>query len=229
MLYVMSDIHGHLQRFESIMEQIKLDEGDHLFVLGDVIDRHPDGIKILITLLRMPNVTVLLGEHELMLCRAVYKPATDAAKNLWFKNGGKPTYEAWKKLSFPEQVEIIYKLQRCPLNTQIEIGGKTYLLAHGSPMELFDPATSKFSTPQMHTVWAHIGPEDKMPKGKMVIFGHTPTFIYQPNVPMAVRVGKQKIAIDCGSGLEYGGRLACLRLDDMKVFYSKESKTTIPQ
>ena len=47
MLYVMSDIHGHLQRFESIMDQIKLEEGDHLFVLGDVIDIHPDGIQIL--------------------------------------------------------------------------------------------------------------------------------------------------------------------------------------
>ena len=44
MLYVMSDIHGHLHRFESIMEQIKLGEDDHLFVLGDVIDMLPDGI-----------------------------------------------------------------------------------------------------------------------------------------------------------------------------------------
>ena len=50
MLYVMSDIHGHLQRFESIMEQIKLDEGDHLFVLGDVIDR--------------PRPTCLLKIHQ---------------------------------------------------------------------------------------------------------------------------------------------------------------------
>ena len=224
MLYVMSDIHGHLQRFESNMEQIKLGEGDHLFVLGDVIDIHPDGIQILQKLLRMPNTTVLLGNHELMMCRAVYKPATNAALNLWYKNGGKPTHEAWKKLSFPEQVEIIYKLQRCPLNTQIEIGGKTYLLAHGSPMELFNPATSKYNHPEVHTVWARIEPDDEMPKGKMVIFGHTPTYIYQPIVPMAVWVGKQKIAIDCGSGCEYGGRLACLRLDDMKVFYSEEKE-----
>ena len=128
------------------------------------------------------------------------------------------------KLTFPEQVEIIYKLQRCPLNTQIEIGGKTYLLAHGSPMELFDPATSKYNHPEVHTAWARIEPDDEMPKGKLVIFGHTPTFIYQPIVPMAVWVGKQKIAIDCGSGCEYGGRLACLRLDDMKVFYSEEKE-----
>ena len=60
MLYVMSDIHGHLQRFESIMEQIKLGEGDHLFVLGDVIDRHPDGLRILQRLISMPNVQMIL-------------------------------------------------------------------------------------------------------------------------------------------------------------------------
>ena len=215
MLYVMSDIHGHLHRFESIMEQIKLGEDDHLFVLGDVIAIHPDGIQILQKLLRMPNVTVLLGNHELMMCRAVYNPATPAAINLWYKNGGKLTHEAWKKLSFPEQVEIIYKLQRCPLNTQIEIGGKTYLLAHGSPMELFDPATSKYNHPAMHTVWSRIEPDDEMPKGKLVIFGHTPTFIYQPITPMAIWFGKQKLAIGCGSGLEYGGRLCWLRLGDM--------------
>lgn len=224
MLYVMSDIHGHLQRFESIMEQIKLGEGDHLFVLGDVIDIHPDGIQILQKLLRMPNVTLLLGNHELMMCRAVYHPATPAAIILWYKNGGKPTHEAWKKLSFPEQVEIIYKLQRCPLNTEIQIGGKTYLLAHGSPIELFNPATSKYNHPEVHTVWSHIEPADEMPKGKLVIFGHTPTFIYQPIMPMAIWLGKQKIAIDCGSGCEVGGRLCCLRLDDMRVFYSEEKE-----
>ena len=224
MLYVMSDIQGHLQRFESIMGQIKLGERDQLFVLGDVIDIHRDGIQILQKLLRMPNVTLLLGNHELMMCRAVYKPATDAALNLWFKNGGKPTYEAWKKLTFPEQVEIIYKLQRCPLNSQIEIGGKAYLLARGSPMELFNLATSKYNHPEVHTVWARIEPDDEMPKGKLVIFGHTPTFIYQPIVPLAVWVRKQKIAIDCGSGCEVGGRLCCLRLDDMKVFYSEEKE-----
>ncbi len=193
-----------------------------------MIDCHPDGIQILQKLLRMPNATILLGNHELMMCRAVYKPATLAAINLWYKNGGKPTHEAWKKLSLSERVETIYKLQRCPLNTQIEIGGKTYLLLHGSPMELFDPATSKFNHPAMHTVWARINPNDKSPKGKMVIFGHTPTFIYQSNVPMTIWFGKQKIAIDCGSGLEFSGRLCCLRLDDMKAFSSEEKEQPIP-
>ena len=61
-----------------------------------------------------------------------------------------------------------------------------------------------------------------------MIFGHTPTKHYQDNVPMELWFGDQCIGIDCGSGYpevglnsEYG-RLACLRLDDGKVFYSKE-------
>lgn len=47
MTYVLSDIHGNLQRFESIMEQINLQPTDTLYILGDVVDRFPDGIKIL--------------------------------------------------------------------------------------------------------------------------------------------------------------------------------------
>lgn len=45
MIYVMSDIHGQKRRFDSVMKQINLQPEDTLYVLGDVIDRNPDGIK----------------------------------------------------------------------------------------------------------------------------------------------------------------------------------------
>ena len=47
MTYVMSDIHGNMRRFNSVMEKINLQPEDTLYILGDVIDRHPDGIRIL--------------------------------------------------------------------------------------------------------------------------------------------------------------------------------------
>ena len=47
MIYVMSDIHGQKRRFDSVMKQINLQPDDTLYILGDVIDRNPDGIKIL--------------------------------------------------------------------------------------------------------------------------------------------------------------------------------------
>ena len=58
-----------------------------------------------------------------------------------------------------------------------------------------------------------------------MIFGHTPTKYYQENVPMTLWYGNRCIGIDCGSGYPADspeGRLACLRLDDGKVFYSEE-------
>lgn len=67
MTYVMSDIHGHMQRFRSVMKQIKLQPEDTLYVLGDVIDRNPDGIRILRELMAMLNVKMTLGNHELMM------------------------------------------------------------------------------------------------------------------------------------------------------------------
>ena len=67
MIYVMSDIHGNAIRFNSIMEQIDLQPEDMLYVLGDVVDRYPDGIRILRMLMSMPNVKMILGNHEYMM------------------------------------------------------------------------------------------------------------------------------------------------------------------
>ena len=74
MIYVMSDIHGQKRRFDSVMKQINLQPEDTLYVLGDVIDRNPDGIKILRQIMAMLNAKMLLGNHELMMMNALYHP-----------------------------------------------------------------------------------------------------------------------------------------------------------
>ena len=53
MIYVLSDIHGNERRFNSVMKQIDLRSEDTLYVLGDVIDRHPGGIRILRKIMSM--------------------------------------------------------------------------------------------------------------------------------------------------------------------------------
>ena len=75
MIYVMGDIHGNMRRFNSVMEQIHLTADDTLYVLGDVIDRYPDGLVILRKLMAMPNVKMILGDHEYMMLRAIGDPA----------------------------------------------------------------------------------------------------------------------------------------------------------
>lgn len=41
MIYVLSDIHGNAKNFDAILQQICLQPEDTLYILGDVIDRHP--------------------------------------------------------------------------------------------------------------------------------------------------------------------------------------------
>ncbi len=64
MIYVMSDIHGPEDRFNAILAQINMKKTDHLYILGDVIDRNPDGIHLLRRIARTKNMTMLLGNHE---------------------------------------------------------------------------------------------------------------------------------------------------------------------
>jgi len=102
MTYILSDIHGNWKAFDSILEQIDLQPDDDLYILGDVIDRHPHGIAILHWIMAMPNAHMLLGNHEYMMLRALgfpYDGPEDIAgedpaalRKLWYRNGGKVTY-----------------------------------------------------------------------------------------------------------------------------------------
>ena len=92
-------------------------------------------------------------------------------------------------------------------------------------MESYRPEP-KYKNPVHYAVWKRLDLSDLIPDGYTVIFGHTPTRYYQENYPMEIWRDGNRIGIDCGSGYpEDGfGRLACLRLDDGKVFYSEETE-----
>jgi serine/threonine protein phosphatase 1 len=78
----------------------------------------------------------------------------------------------------------------------------------------------------MFAVWKRWKENEILTTDYIMVFGHTPTKYYQDCNPLRIWHGNNAIGIDCGSGFpdatEYGGCLACLRLDDMKVYYSDE-------
>ena len=233
MHYVLSDIHGNERRFNSILSQINLQRSDTLYVLGDVIDRHPWGLRILRRLMTMPNAKLILGNHEYMMLRALGHPIDDnvddgGALAHWSRNGGNVTHRHWKFLRKSVRKEIIEYLHSLPLNRDIEIDGKCYKLVHAAPLELWERNTDpRYLNPTHFTVWYRMTPEDLLPEGATVLFGHSPTRLFQDVRPMVPWHGENRIGIDCGCAYpETGpdsdwGRLACLRLEDGKVFYSE--------
>lgn len=66
MLYAMSDLHGEYQKYLAMLEKIKFNQEDTLYLLGDLVDRGPEPVKILQDIMQRPNVYPLLGNHEVM-------------------------------------------------------------------------------------------------------------------------------------------------------------------
>ena len=232
MTYVLSDIHGNLRRFESIMKQINLQPDDTLYILGDVVDRYPHGIKILRRIMAMPNVKMLIGNHEYMMLNAIghCKDAADEYENtnwkqrrLWYRNGGMVTHEYLKHIRKEYRADVFRFIRQLPINIDVEVNGIKYKLVHGSPVENFMSLYAysyEYDDQKEFAVWERWKEYHQIPEGFVLVFGHTPTNHFQNAEPMRIWKGDNAIGIDCGCGYEYG-RLACLRLDDMQEFYSE--------
>lgn len=246
MVYVMSDIHGNMNRFQSVMRQIKLTDKDKLYVLGDVIDRYPDGIRILWKLMKMPNVQMLLGNHEHMMLAALKGYNPEDADELWnhkkrirdwYHNNGMVTHKSFNHYSKADRAEIIRYLRKLPLNLDIEVGGVKYRLVHGAPVEWYDKYKIRYEDEAEFAVWHRIEASCPDLEDAILIMGHTPTEYYQKDDPLRIwySLSGKRIGIDCGCGYprvythyKLGrkvGRLLCLRLDDMKEFYSENDST----
>ena len=225
MIYVLSDIHGQKRRFDSIMKQIDLQPEDTLYILGDVIDRNPHGIQILRQIMKMPNVKMLLGNHEHMMLQYLSPDATDTEINRWNRNGNAPTLAAYLKQTLEVQERIRTYLRTRPTHLELEVGGNRFHMVHGFPGETVHDA-----------VWTRPTMESENPvPGCRVIIGHTQVLnMIQPeekhreySLELENRGEHLKILhtpafinLDCGCGYDMAIRaLACLRLEDMGEFY----------
>ncbi len=223
--YVMADIHGEGERFYEMLREIGFSDADRLFILGDVVDRGADGIALLRKIMEMPNVTMLLGNHEYMMLQYFAPEATEIDHRRWNKNGNAPTLAAYHALAPSEQEEILNFLKTRPTHYQIEVGGKLFYLIHGFPAgnvhdEVWDRPTIDTPNPISDS---------------QLIIGHTPVLEFIQPEGSQLQYAKELenrgehlrilhaagfIDIDCCCGYDIPTKaLACIRLEDMREFY----------
>ena len=227
--YVLSDIHGDRDAFDMILSMIDLQPDDHLYMLGDVIDRGQYGIELLQRIRAMESRALLLGNHEHMMINALRHPEITRYMRIWQNNGCDYTYQAFQTLSPGDQEDLLQYLESLPVQMEVEVGGKQYVLVHAAPMELNDRLNWKYHTPKEFAVWHRLRYETNLLKGKTVIFGHTPTKNVLAQVWPTMRIfhNRDAINIDCGCAFPgLGGQLGCLRLEDMTEYYSREGVVT---
>lgn len=224
--YVISDLHGERDRFHRLLKDIHFSTDDTLYILGDIVDRGPEPIPLLLEILDTPNMILLLGNHEYM-CLQYYAPnATDLDRRRWDRNNNIPTKAGLAELNDLERQELFRRLYALPVHIRVNVNGQDFYLVHGFPAETVHDE-----------VWNRPLPDTPAPiPGVQVIVGHTPVSAIGRNDEeeaaynraLAARGETLKIYhapgyidIDCSCGYDIPTKkLACLRLEDLAEFYS---------
>lgn len=229
-IYVMSDIHGEYGLFMQMLEKIEFKDDDMLIILGDVIDRGKDSIKILEYIVNKDNIEFILGNHEQMFLDFVEaKDEQDKyfAYHLWMNNGGYTTLDEYDKLSNSKQQELIEYMKKASLFMIVN----DYILVHSgiNVVGLENLTIDEILTYQSvdDLVWSREDfYENKAIDGYTIIFGHTPTpFLRNQKDKYDFSIWydekyKDKIGVDCGATFKkLGGYLGCIRLNDLREFY----------
>lgn len=230
MIYAISDLHGCIDKYRSLMKMIKFGPDDILYVLGDVIDRGPDGFNILLDMAQRPNVINLMGNHEAMAIRALSHVMCMAGRSgtalsesamddvgLWFYNGGQESLENFFSLDIDEKRIVWDYLTDMPLYQEVTMRSHQFVLVHGG-LGNFSPDRPLDDYEQDEILWCRPDLDKAYYPDKYVVFGHTPVqFLNNSNGPAKIYRAGKYIDIDCGC--VFSGRLGCLCLDNLEEIY----------
>lgn len=225
--YVCSDLHGEYLVYKAIIKQLK--EKDKLYILGDVIDRGPDGIRILQDIMKRKEqgqVEFLIGNHELMMMQSLFlENQNEKERQNWIdNNGGDITLKAFEKLNSAEQNKIKEFLLDSYVYKNINVNSQNVHLVHAKSIQDKNDNSDKTVREMIaegkeelmsEAVWKRGGftphPQSAKP-GTFTVIGHSPT------MSGMVEYENGFLDIDCGAGYENNAALVNLTNGTVKYF-----------
>ena len=223
MVYCISDIHGYYDLFCRLLDKIGFCGGDKLYVLGDIVDKGRDSVRLAKLLFSMPGVCCIAGNHEydfLKYYRALMAQTDDYDAVLeklrtYFADGHLLDWETVDGLeALPYYIE-----------TEDFIGVHAGVPVRDGKLLPVSSAACEQLVYDRRFKDADILPQN----GKCVLFGHTPVRYISDGdeilfYPREGKVqGSAAIADYCKIHLDTGvylsGILGCLCTDDCRCHY----------
>jgi len=227
MIYCISDIHGEYALFQKLMNKVGFNKNDTLIVLGDIIDKGTESVRLLRVLLPNPNCKIILGNHEYDFLK-YYHGLMQQTEND-FDGVLRKLQEYFPYDGRLLTWELVDMLENLPSYLEFD----NFLCVHaGVPLDENGEVKDVSGALTEELVYDRKFKEPNVlpNSSKCVLYGHTPTryikngdeFIFYP------RGGGQsgnseniedycKIHLD--TGVYLSGVLGCLRIDDCKAFY----------
>ncbi len=233
MIYVISDIHGCYREYCALLKKIQFCEADTLYILGDVVDRGPEPVKVLKDMMLRPNIHPIMGNHDYMAYKVLKKLNVEVTKEnaenhlsdgdimnylYWVKDGGKITADQFRQLARIEKDEILHYMQRFHAYAEVFCGGKRYILVHGGIQGFTEEkGLEEYKLKDFIFYRTDYTKRCFQDKNTYLVTGHTPTFLIREDKKALVYEKHGHIAIDCGCVFQE--KLAVYCLDTGKITY----------
>jgi serine/threonine protein phosphatase 1 len=215
-VFVLGDIHGHPDNLKRVLAKSKFDSpNDRLIVLGDIGDRGPDMKGAVEELLKVKNITLVLGNHDLWFIDWL-----EGGKDPnWDLNGGSETRKSYgdDRKKVPASHKQFFKKGKPYHEETIAIDGKrqTCLFVHGG----FDPERPIAIQNIKDLTWDRklfrIAMNKKIPGYDRIFIGHNRTVHLDEPEQMPVTFNNVTMM---DTGVDAGGKLSLLELTKMKIF-----------
>jgi serine/threonine protein phosphatase 1 len=230
MTYVIGDIHGNKEKFEQMLEKLNPKDTDAVFVIGNVLCGE-SGIGLLQDMMYRANIFPVLGKQEYYAkrllpliadCGSIEKAAEaagDEDKSLladWVKLKCEKTVSDFLALDEEGREAILDYLSEFAPYEEITEGGKTFVIT-SSGIRSFREDTPLEDYTEEDFVFAETDYMTPYFSDKYLVTGNKPTAMISREFTGKVYSKKRHLAIDCGA--LYGGNLAAVCLNPLKVFY----------
>jgi len=223
MTYVISNLHGNYQKFQSILSQISFRDSDVLYLLGDILDYGEESMDLIADLSVRVNVYPIAGEHDFLAAKMLggfskmlesgAMPDAEFAAQMtdWVQNGGQATLDGFRALDAEQREGVLDYLQEMTLFEELEVKGEEYILLHAGIAD-YDPETDLYDYEPEDFFSEPVSAEYPLIAGKTLVVGHVPT------KSRRIERGEGSIFMDCG--VAEGGPLGCLCLETGKEYYA---------
>lgn len=220
MLYCISDIHGEYELFLKLLKKINFSFNDEMIILGDIIDKGEKSLKLAKLIFNMPNIRVVMGNHEYEF----YKYYNS------LKQKNELTLNKLQSYFYNEEELLDRQLINKLLNLPFYIETNDVIYTHAGVLVINNEIVDLNHTEREYLIYnREFKNKDVIHNSnKCVIYGHTPTF-YINNKYNIIKYNRKnnsesttikdyyKIHID--TGVSITKVLGCICIDTLEEYY----------
>ena len=227
--FAATDLHGCLRTFRHLVEdELRLRPADHLYLLGDYVNKGPDSRGVLDYLMQLQGagyqLHCLRGNHEHELLATIH--GADNFNNMWKSEAERALTLASFGVARPADIAARYVAWLSALPLQLEL--TDFVLVHAGFDFALPPTEMRADAHSMLYIRDLVFDPSRL-GGKRLLHGHVPTPVADVRAAVAARAGA--VGLDTGGVYRHNPELrhlAALNMDSWELHLAENREEPYP-